>query len=120
MLDELSRTLERIFAEAGRDGKAVRYRAEGTVLGGIVDLEGVGGFLPARLGRGSVHHLAFRAADDAAEMEMARRLTENHGIRTTEQKDRDYFRSIANEGCVFVDVKGIFREMRETFTYWSL
>jgi len=34
--------------------------------------------------------------------------------------DRDYFRSIANEGCVFVDVKGIFREMRETFTYWSL
>ena len=53
------------FAEAGHDGEAVRYRAEGTVLGGIVDLEGVGGFLPARLGRGSVHHLAFRAADDA-------------------------------------------------------
>lgn len=82
------------FAEAGREGDTVRYRAEGTALGGIVDLQGVGGFLPARLGRGSVHHLAFRAADDAAEMEMARRLVENHGIRTTEQKDRDYFRSV--------------------------
>lgn len=82
------------FAEAAREGNTLRYRAEGTALGGIVDLEGVGGFLPARPGRGSVHHLAFRAADDAAEMEMARRLVENHGIRTTEQKDRDYFRSI--------------------------
>ena len=82
------------FAEAAREGDTLRYRAEGTVLGGIVDLQGVGGFLPARLGRGSVHHLAFRAADDAAEMEMARKLVENHGIRTTEQKDRDYFRSV--------------------------
>lgn len=34
--------------------------------------------------------------------------------------DRRYFESIANSGCVFVDVKGIFREMRESFTYWSL
>ncbi|UPG73470.1 ring-cleaving dioxygenase [Roseomonas gilardii subsp. gilardii] len=82
------------FAEAAREGDTLRYRAAGTVLGGIVDLQGVGGFLPARLGRGSVHHLAFRAADDAAEMEMARKLVENHGIRTTEQKDRDYFRSV--------------------------
>ncbi len=41
-----------------------------------------------------MHHLAFRAADDAAEMEMARKLADNHGLRTTEQKDRDYFRSV--------------------------
>ncbi|HWL80430.1 MAG TPA: ring-cleaving dioxygenase [Roseomonas sp.] len=82
------------FAEATREGDTLRFQAPGTALGGIVDLRGVGGFLPARFGRGSVHHLAFRAADDAAEMAMVRRLAENHGIHTTEQKDRDYFRSV--------------------------
>eukprot|EP00825_Cyclidium_porcatum_P031054 TRINITY_DN32858_c0_g1_i1.p2 TRINITY_DN32858_c0_g1~~TRINITY_DN32858_c0_g1_i1.p2 ORF type:complete len:143 (+),score=21.09 TRINITY_DN32858_c0_g1_i1:59-487(+) len=34
--------------------------------------------------------------------------------------DKLYFDSIANAGCVFVDVKGIFRELRDSFTYWSL
>ncbi|MDQ1077633.1 ring-cleaving dioxygenase [Pseudoroseomonas cervicalis] len=82
------------FAEAGREGDTLRFQVPGQPLGGIVDLRGVGGFLPARLGRGSVHHLAFRAADDAAEMAMVKRLAENHGIHTTEQKDRDYFRSV--------------------------
>jgi glyoxalase family protein len=82
------------FAEAAREGDTVRYQAEGTSLGGIVDLRAVGGFLPARMGRGSVHHLAFRAADDAAQAEMVRRLAANHGLHTTEQKDRDYFRSV--------------------------
>lgn len=82
------------FAETAREDSTIRFQAEGTAIGGIVDLRGVGGFLPGRTGRGSVHHLAFRAADDAAEMEMVRRLAANHGIRTTEQKDRDYFRSV--------------------------
>ena len=49
---------------------------------------------PARLGRGSVHHLAFRAADDAAEFAMVEKLATEHGLHTTEQKDRDYFRSV--------------------------
>lgn len=82
------------FAEAAREGNITRYRAEGTPLGGIVDLQAVGGFLPARQGRGSVHHLAFRAADDATEFAMAEKLAKGYGIPTTEQKDRDYFRSI--------------------------
>ncbi|WP_439599142.1 ring-cleaving dioxygenase [Falsiroseomonas sp.] len=82
------------FAEVARQGSVTRYQAEGTAIGGIVDLQEVGGFLPARLGRGSVHHLAFRAADDAAEAEMVRKLAANHGLHTTEQKDRNYFRSV--------------------------
>jgi glyoxalase family protein len=82
------------FREVAREGDTTRYVVEGTAIGGIVDLRAVGGFLPARLGRGSVHHLAFRAADDAAEMEMVRKLAANHGLRTTEQKNRDYFRSV--------------------------
>jgi glyoxalase family protein len=82
------------FTELGREESLVRYKAEGTLSGGIVDIHAAGGFLPARMGGGSVHHIAFRAADDAAEAEMVRKLAENHGIRTTEQKDRNYFRSV--------------------------
>jgi len=82
------------FKELGRDGSLIRYQAEGTPLGNIVDLRAAGSFLPARQGAGSVHHIAFRAADDAAQQEMVRRLAENHGIRTTEQRDRNYFRSV--------------------------
>ncbi len=82
------------FAEAAREGTLIRYAAEGTKVGGVVDLRVAGGFLPARQGAGSVHHIAFRAADDAAQDGMVRRLAENHGIRTTEQRDRNYFRSV--------------------------
>jgi glyoxalase family protein len=42
----------------------------------------------------SVHHIAFRATDDAAQRAIVRRLAERHGIRTTDQKDRNYFRSV--------------------------
>ena len=82
------------FKELAREGDTTRLAVEGTAIGGIVDLRAVGGFLPARLGRGSVHHLAFRAADDEAEMAMVRKLAANHGLHTTEQKNRDYFRSV--------------------------
>ena len=81
------------FTEAARDGAHVRYTAD-AVLGGIIDLHVAGDFLRGRQGGGSVHHVAFRAADDAAEEEMVRRLAEHHGIRTTEQRDRNYFRSV--------------------------
>jgi glyoxalase family protein len=46
------------------------------------------------MGRGSVHHIAFRAADDAAQAAMARKLVEVHGLDPTHQLDRNYFRSI--------------------------
>ncbi len=82
------------FTEIGREGSLVRFKAEGTDIGGIVDIQEAGGFLPARMGGGSVHHIAFRAADDAAQAEMVRKLVEHHGIGTTEQKDRNYFRSV--------------------------
>ncbi|MGX9961676.1 ring-cleaving dioxygenase [Roseomonas sp. F4] len=82
------------FTEVGRDGDITRYQAEGTAIGGIVDLRAVGSVAAARLGRGSVHHLAFRVVDDAAQAAMVRKLASDHGLHTTEQKDRNYFRSI--------------------------
>jgi glyoxalase family protein len=46
------------------------------------------------MGAGSVHHVAFRAADDADQARMVKLLADQIGIRTTEQMDRQYFRSV--------------------------
>ena len=51
--------------------------AAGDATGGIVDIYEAEGFLPRTPGRGSVHHIAFRAADDAEQAEMARKLVEH-------------------------------------------
>jgi glyoxalase family protein len=81
------------FAEVGREGRVIRYMGEAKGLGQIVDLvEGAGG--RGRQGAGSVHHVAFRAADDAEQASMVKRLADLFGIRTTPQLDRAYFRSV--------------------------
>jgi catechol 2,3-dioxygenase-like lactoylglutathione lyase family enzyme len=82
------------FSETGREGPLVRFAADGTALGGSVDIRVAPGFLPGRMGGGSVHHIAFRAADDAVQAAMVQRLADHHKIRTTEQLDRNYFRSV--------------------------
>ncbi|WP_342360933.1 ring-cleaving dioxygenase [Terrarubrum flagellatum] len=82
------------FNEVAREEATIRLKAGDTEIGGIVDLRVVGDFPRGRQGGGSVHHIAFRAADDAAQAEMARKLAEKHGVHTTEQKDRNYFRSV--------------------------
>jgi len=81
------------FREAAREGSLVRYRSDATI-GATVDIRSVGGFLPGRMGGGSVHHVAFRAADDEVQAEMVKKLADRYGIHTTEQKDRNYFRSV--------------------------
>lgn len=82
------------FRETAREDSLIRFEADGAAFGGVVILRAAGGFLPARQGQGSVHHVAFRAADDAAQARMAEQLRRDHGITTTEQKDRGYFRSV--------------------------
>ncbi|MGB0086417.1 MAG: ring-cleaving dioxygenase [Rhodomicrobiaceae bacterium] len=82
------------FTEADRDGSLTRFQANGTDIGGVVDIRAAGEFLPARMGAGSVHHIAFRASGDEAQAEMVERLARNHRIGTTNQLDRNYFRSV--------------------------
>jgi glyoxalase family protein len=99
MLDDASRTAAILsgvlgFAEFAREPQLIRLRANDAVFGGVVDIREAKGFLAGRMGRGSVHHVAFRAANDAAQAEMARKLTLDHGVHTTEQIDRKYFRSV--------------------------
>lgn len=82
------------FSAAGSEGSVTRYRAGDTAPGGIVDLRAAGGFMRGSMGAGSVHHVAFRAQDDAAQATMVAQLARQHGIRTTQQMDRNYFRSV--------------------------
>jgi len=81
------------FVQAGREGDRVRYRAQAG-MGGVVDIREAPNLAAARLGRGSVHHVAFRARDDREQAEMARKLIADHNLHPTGQKDRQYFRSI--------------------------
>lgn len=99
LLEDASRTAAILtgvlgFTEAGTDGPVTRFVAKGTDAGGVVDIREAAGFLPGNMGRGSVHHVAFRAANDEAQAEMRRKLVEVHRIQATEQIDRNYFRSI--------------------------
>ena len=81
------------FAEAGRESSIVRYRAPGAGAGAVVDIRQTEA-QRGRQGRGSVHHIAFRAVDDAEQAAMAQKLVTQHGVHPTDQRDRNYFRSI--------------------------
>ena len=81
------------FREVAGEGALARYRGD-ALLGAHVDLREAGDFPRGRMGRGSVHHIAFRAPDDAAQAAMAERLVADHRMHPTGQKDRNYFRSI--------------------------
>ena len=82
------------FVPAGQEGVRQRFAAPGAAMGGTVDLVAAPDLPRGRQGAGSVHHVAFRAADDAAQAAMAARLIAEHGLAVTEQKDRNYFRSV--------------------------
>ncbi len=81
------------FKRAASEGTVARYVGDADV-GGVVDIHEAGGFLAERQGTGSVHHVAFRARDDAEQAEMRRKLVETHRLHVTEQIDRTYFRSL--------------------------
>jgi glyoxalase family protein len=82
------------FERTGTEGAVSRYRVTDDGPGGIVDLYEAKEFLRGEMGRGSVHHVAFRAKDDATQAEMAVQLRDKHGLQPTKQKDRQYFRSV--------------------------
>jgi glyoxalase family protein len=82
------------FREVAREGSVIRFAATADVKGSVVDIHEAAGVLRGHQGRGSVHHIAFRAADDVQQAQMTEKLIHIHGRHPTEQKDRKYFRSI--------------------------
>ena len=81
------------FAHVGEHDGRLRFRSSEDEVGSIVDLRAIGSGAVPRMGRGSVHHVAFRARDDD-EQESWRETIVGAGIRVTSVQDRCYFRSI--------------------------
>ena len=91
------------YTFAGQEGRRYRFQAPGDAPGHIIDLLERPGELYGRLGAGSVHHIAFRAKDDAEQAEYLSTLR-GKGYNVTPVKDRQYFHSIyfrAPSGVLF-------------------
>jgi glyoxalase family protein len=80
------------FHKQLEEGNRQRYTAEGTALGNHIDLVVEPNAAYGRSGAGSVHHIAFRASDDAAQLEW-RDLIGKY-LDVTPVMDRTYFHSI--------------------------
>ena len=81
------------FRKGAVDGQRTRYESGDGGSGTFVDLLHDPDASPGRVAGGSVHHIAFRNADDDAQAEWQSRLFEA-GHPTSEVKDRMYFHSI--------------------------
>jgi len=81
------------FQPVAEAGDRVRYRAPGVGPGEIIDLLVVPNSRPGIVAGGSIHHVAFRAADDAQQL-AARAALASAGYNVTPVRDRQYFHSI--------------------------
>ncbi len=81
------------FRLVREQGSVYRYSAADGGPGTIVDLRCVPGLWEGVMGAGAVHHVAFRAEDEAAQLEARAQLT-SAGMNVTPVLDRDYFKSI--------------------------
>ena len=81
------------YEEHAQEGTRLRFMAPGADRARFVDLDLAATEAPARMGTGTVHHVAFRVPDDEAEMAVRDRLLAL-GLQPTPQVDRLYFRSV--------------------------
>jgi glyoxalase family protein len=81
------------FGEAGEDGGLLRYQSSDVTLGNTIYLRLATGFWSGTSGVGTVHHMAFRAASDALQLEQ-RADIEAQGLGITPVIDREYFHSV--------------------------
>ncbi|MCS7459615.1 ring-cleaving dioxygenase [Paenibacillus doosanensis] len=103
--ERTAQTLEKVMGlqKIGQEGSYARFRARGTI-GNIIDVNvtpmpyGAGG-------AGTVHHIAWRAQDDAEHAQW-RQLVESSGFQPTPIVDRQYFNAIyfREEGGILFEI----------------
>jgi glyoxalase family protein len=81
------------FRHAGEHGNRFRFEAAGGGPGAIVDVECLPDLPPGRIAAGTVHHVAFRARDDAAQAAWREKIVAT-GLNVTPIIDRQYFHSV--------------------------
>ncbi len=90
---------ERVLVEAlgcrpvREEGTTRRYAAGDGGPGTLVDVRTVGGFFRGMGGAGTVHHVAWRVTDDAAQLDVREQVIAA-GLEPTPVIDRQYFHSV--------------------------
>jgi glyoxalase family protein len=87
----LTRTMG--FEAGGEDGGLLRFQSADTGVGTVVYLRRAQGFWGGAIGVGTVHHVAFRAASDQAQLDKRTEI-EAQGLGITPVIDRQYFHSV--------------------------
>ena len=81
------------FRHSGEEENRLRLETDSDGLGTLVELRRAPGFWRGTDGAGTVHHVAFRAVDDAEQAARQEELR-GRGVGVTDVRDRTYFRSI--------------------------
>jgi catechol 2,3-dioxygenase-like lactoylglutathione lyase family enzyme len=81
------------FQPAGQEGQVCRFRAGGDGPGNLIDIRMAPSMPPGVVAVGTVHHVAWRAPDDAAELALQRDLVDR-SYNPTQVLDRQYFHSV--------------------------
>jgi glyoxalase family protein len=81
------------FRRLGEEGDRLRFESAAAGAGTVLDLRRVPGFWAGGTGVGTVHHIAFRAGSDEAQLQQRARLAQA-GFDVTPVVDRQYFRSV--------------------------
>jgi glyoxalase family protein len=81
------------FNPAGQDGSMLRFESESGGVGSVIHLRRAPGFWSGAGGVGTVHHMAFRAANQEEQLEKRAEI-EAQGLGINPVIDRQYFRSV--------------------------
>jgi catechol 2,3-dioxygenase-like lactoylglutathione lyase family enzyme len=93
------------FQKIGSAGSVERYEVGEGAARAIVDIVGRPDVPHGRFGVGTIHHVAWRVADDASELQAREELIAR-GHEVTPVRDRSYFKSI-----YFVEPGGVIFEL---------
>lgn len=92
--ESTARVLETMgLHKTGQENNRIRFAAEGNAWGRYIDVLVQPQLVYGHMGAGTIHHIAFRAADDAAQLEWREVLAEI-SLNVTPVLDRNYFHSI--------------------------
>jgi glyoxalase family protein len=80
------------YRKLSEEGDRTRYAPEGGARGRFVDVVVDKNAQAGRMGAGTVHHIAFRASDDSAQVDWQQELRSH--VSVTPVQDRTYFHSI--------------------------
>jgi catechol 2,3-dioxygenase-like lactoylglutathione lyase family enzyme len=81
------------MSRAGTEGPRARFAAGPSIPGGWIDVISEPDRLPGTMGRGIIHHVAFRTGNDTTQA-AARSQLLRLGVQVTPVRDRQYFKSI--------------------------